>query len=210
MAIGAAKGAVARRAGRRARCKGASRTKGLIFPPTPRVCMRGCTGTWACTRARACACWGHGHSGDRDGDSDTTARMANAQKETREKSERGCARGDDGGGTCNKISQPSSKASITSSVRGGVVADTAFPLGSKAGASTNEWEGRSSPWWPLVEVKASVKRRGAACRRGRRRRWRRGCRRRGCARRQRVRLLLTSCSGLRGGGGPTDGSPPPC
>jgi hypothetical protein len=34
-------------------------------------------------------------------------------------------------------------AGITSIMRGSAVADTVFPLGSKAGASTDEWEGRS-------------------------------------------------------------------
>jgi hypothetical protein len=93
--------------------------------------------------------------------------------------ERGCACDGEGGGT-----------GITSSVRGGTVADTVFPLGSKAGASTDEWGSGSSPWWPLAEVQVSVKGRkgldddegedsGAG-------RGNRGCRSSRCARRRQV------------------------
>jgi hypothetical protein len=37
-----------------------------------------------------------------------------------------------------------------------------FPLGSKAGASTEEWGSIPSPWWPRAAVQASVKK-GGAC-----------------------------------------------
>jgi hypothetical protein len=94
-------------------------------------------------------------------------------------------------------------------MRGGAVADTAFPLNSKAGASTDEWGSGFSPWCPLAEVHASVKRRGAARRRGRRRR--RGA---GEAEDEGVcgdPVWLLPHGRLRLGedDAPTDGSPPP-
>jgi hypothetical protein len=41
------------------------------------------------------------------------------KKEQGRKNKRGCARGDDGGGTCKVLSQPGSMAGITSGVRSG-------------------------------------------------------------------------------------------
>jgi hypothetical protein len=102
--------------------------------------MRGCTGAWRCegvhnfsgARARAHA-GGSATAVDRSGG----ARQDGPKKqETRQAPTR--AR-NDGGGTCKIASQPSTKAGITQRKRGGVAADLAFPIGSKAGASTDEW-----------------------------------------------------------------------
>jgi hypothetical protein len=72
---------------------------------------------------------------------------------TRNKQASERARVDEGSGSCKKRSQPGTKAGFTS---GGAAArgNSAFHLGSKAGAST--WGGKrlSSPWWPRADVQA--------------------------------------------------------
>jgi hypothetical protein len=64
--------------------------------------------------------------------------MVNAGKETKKKNERAAHVATTAAAPAEKLSQPGSKAGITSSVRGDTVTDTAFPLGSKAGASIGE------------------------------------------------------------------------
>jgi hypothetical protein len=64
----------------------------------------------------------------------TTTRWPGRQAHERKKDrEQGCARGDDGGGTCKNLSLPGPMAGVTSGVRGGAVADTEFPPGSRPG-----------------------------------------------------------------------------
>jgi hypothetical protein len=64
----------------------------------------------------------------------TATRWPGRQAQERKKDgDQGCACGNDGGGTCKKLSQPGSMTDITSSVRNGAVADTEFPLGSRLG-----------------------------------------------------------------------------
>jgi hypothetical protein len=73
------------------------------------------------------------------------------------------------------LTQPGSMAGITSGGGAAARCGDAFPLGSKAGASTRAGKCPSSPWWPQAVVQALVKCGGAARRRGgRRRRRRRG------------------------------------
>jgi hypothetical protein len=142
----------------------------------------------------------------------TTRRLGRLSRKRSKEQEnmRGCARGDDEGGTCKNffLAWLDGRHHQRHLRRRGGGHD-ASPSARRPGHPQMSGEGRSSLWWPLAEVKASVMRRGTARLHGRGRQRRRGCRRRGCARRQRVRLLLTSGSGLRGssgGGVPSDES----
>jgi hypothetical protein len=129
---------------------------------------------------RARAHRGHGYGGSRDSDGDTAARTAIAQKKQRT--------GEQAGLRARRRLRRHLQEFFPAWLDGRYHQWRAqwrsgrhdvFPSARRPGHPQMSGEGRSSPWWPLAEVKASVKWRGAARRCGRGRRHCRGCRRRG-------------------------------